>query len=69
MSRQASFANRIRERIKADPRTIYRISKDAGIAPTVLQRFMLRERENITIQTAEKLCRVIGLDLRPVEEK
>lgn len=52
--------------VKRDPRSRYRLAKDAGIAVAVLQRFESGER-TITLPTAAKLCRVLDLELRPTK--
>lgn len=52
--------------VKRDPRSRYRLAKDAGIAVAQLQRFESGER-SITIGTASKLCKVLGLELRPTK--
>ncbi len=62
MAKKTSYADRIRRAIKADPRSLYRIGKDSGVAVSILQRFMAEER-SVNLTTAEKVCRVIGFDL------
>lgn len=52
----------IRAAIRADGRTRYRLGKDTGIAQAVLGRFIRGERD-ITLGTATKLCRALGLRL------
>ena len=66
MARKLSYADRIRRAIKADPRSLYRVGKDSGVAVSVLQRFMAGER-GIHLATAEKLCRILGYDLVKTE--
>ena len=61
------FADLIRRAIKKDDRSLYRIGKDSGVAVSVLQRFVARER-GLNLSTAEKICRVIDLELRPVKK-
>ncbi|MCC7313268.1 MAG: helix-turn-helix domain-containing protein [Planctomycetes bacterium] len=54
----------LRNTIKRDGRSQYRLAKDAGIAVAVLQRFVSGER-GITLDTASRLCKALGLELRP----
>ena len=67
MAKTPKFAGLIRRSIRADGRSLYRLAKDTGIAVSVLQRFMSGER-GLNLATAEKICRVVGLDLRPVKK-
>ncbi len=55
------------KRVKRDPRSQYRLAKDAGIAVAILQRFESRER-SITLGTASKLCKALGLELGPAKQ-
>ncbi len=68
MTRNDSFDERIRKAIRVDGRSLYRLAKDAGIDVAPLQRFMKAE-QTVRLPTAEKLCRVVGLDLCPVRQK
>jgi plasmid maintenance system antidote protein VapI len=45
--------------------TAYRAGKASGVAATVIQRFLNGERD-LRLATADKLCAVLGLELRPV---
>ncbi len=67
MARRRRFDETIRRCIKADGRSLYRLAIDTGISVAILQRFMSGER-GITLKTADKLCKVLGLELRPVED-
>ncbi len=49
--------------VKRDPRSQYRLAKDAGIAVAMLQRFESGER-GINLSTASRLCEALGLELR-----
>ena len=64
MAKTTGFAVLLRRTIKADDRSLYRIAKDSGVAVAVLQRFVSGER-GLNLNTAEKICRVVGLELRP----
>lgn len=68
MARRDSFDERIRKTIRADGRSLYRLAKDAGIDVAPLQRFM-KALQTLRLPTAEKLCRVVGLDLCSVKRR
>ncbi len=68
MARRDSFDDRIRRAIKGTGKSLYRVAKDAGIDVAPLQRFMKCE-QTLRLPTAQKLCKVVGLDLRPVGRK
>jgi plasmid maintenance system antidote protein VapI len=61
-----SFADVIRRAVQDSGRTPYAVAQAAGVPQAVLSRFLRRER-GINLDTAEKLCRALGLDLRPKE--
>lgn len=68
MSKTDSMAETIREAIQADPRTVYRLCKESGVDPAVVGRFVHRER-GLNLDTADRLCRVLGMQLMPVRKK
>ena len=53
----------LREQIESSGRSLYELAAKAGMARGVLSRFMRRERD-ICMATADKLCRVLGLELK-----
>jgi hypothetical protein len=57
---------RLRRAIRESGQTHYRIGKDAGIKPEMVARFARGERD-ITGATFAKLCRALGLELKPRE--
>jgi hypothetical protein len=59
-----TLAGVIAARIKALGLTVYRVGKMAGVSPIVIGRFLHGERD-ITLGTAEKLCRALDLVLVP----
>jgi plasmid maintenance system antidote protein VapI len=61
-----SFADTIRQAILSSGKTAYAIAHQSGVAQAVLSRFMTGER-GITLETAEKFCRTLGLVLRQAE--
>lgn len=63
-----SFAGLIRATAKRDGRTVYAIARDSGVNSAVVGRFIKGERD-VTLTTAEKLCRTLGLELRPARRR
>lgn len=57
----------IRDAIRKDGRSLYQLWKDTGIAQAVLGRFMRGERD-MNLRTADRVCRALGLELRPVRK-
>lgn len=57
-----SFADIIRAAMRADTRTVYAIARDSGVDSAVVGRFSKGQRD-VTLKTAEKLCRTLGLNL------
>jgi len=58
-----SISEQLRQAIEKSPETYYRIAKDAGIDWGTLQRFVDGSRPNIRIETVDKLCAYLGLEL------
>ena len=56
----AGLADQLRAAIVESGLTHYRIAKDAGIKPDILDRFVSGERD-VRLQTAEKIALVLGL--------
>ena len=68
MNMTRSFADEIRAVAKADGRTVYAIARDSGVNSAVVGRFVKGERD-VTLRIAEKLCRTLGLELRPQRQR
>ena len=62
-----TFADVIRRAVEDSGRTPYAIALESGVSQPVLSRFLRSER-GLNLDTAEKLCRALGLDLRPAKE-
>ena len=62
-----TFAGTIRRAVRESGQTPYAVALAAGVPQPVLSRFLRGER-GITLDTAEKLCRALGLELRQVEK-
>jgi DNA-binding Xre family transcriptional regulator len=59
------ISSQLRAAIKATDVTYYRIAKNAEIDWGTLQRFADGTRPNIRIDTVDKLCEFLGLELQP----
>lgn len=57
-----TIAETILKKIETSGMSQYRLSKESGVATAVLSRFVTGQR-TLTIETADKLCRVLGLKL------
>jgi DNA-binding Xre family transcriptional regulator len=60
-----TISDRLRAAIQAQDVTLYRIAKDSDVDWGTLQRFLDGTRPNIRIETVEKLCDYLGLELQP----
>lgn len=63
-----TFTETIRMAAERDGRTAYALAKASGVNVEVIRRFLLDVR-GLNLDTAERLCRVLGLELRPVKKK
>lgn len=61
-----SWADLLRQAIEGSELSRYAIAKASGVDPAVLSRFMSIPSRTIELQTAERLFRVLGFDLRPI---
>lgn len=64
MKTRRSFAELIRATTQARGLTAYALARDSGVNSAVVGRFLKGERD-VTLTTAEKLCRALRLELRP----
>ncbi len=64
MNTKQAFADQIRAAAKRYG-TPYALARDSGVNSAVVGRFLKGERD-VTLTTAEKLCRALKLELRPV---
>ena len=65
---RADWNDRLRRAVKADGRSLYRLSKLTGIRIAPLQRFAAGEH-NCTLATAEKLAKMLGWRFGPIPKK
>jgi DNA-binding phage protein len=63
MAKGKSMVDVLRSAIKASGLTHYRLAKEAGIKPFLLDRFVSREGD-LRLETAAKVAEVLGLELR-----
>jgi hypothetical protein len=66
--RQENVVEQLRESIRSCTRSEYMVAKRAGVDPSVLSRFLRRER-GISFVTAAKLCAGMGLKLERAAER
>jgi hypothetical protein len=59
-----TVSDQLRAAIKAADATLYRIAKDSDVDWGTLQRFLDGTRPNIRIETVDKVCKCLGLELR-----
>jgi DNA-binding Xre family transcriptional regulator len=60
-----TISDQLKNAIESQGATLYRIAKDAQLDWGTLQRFLDGSRPNIRIDTIDKLCEYLGLELRP----
>jgi len=53
----------IQRAIEQDPRSLYRLAKDAKLDYATVHRFARGERTDLVLHTAERLCDALGLRL------
>ena len=63
------LATAIRTAIERDGRSLYAIAKAAKLPYQSVHPFARGHRTDITLGTANRLCKVLGLTLRPVQSK
>jgi hypothetical protein len=67
-SKRPDLSEQLREAIRRDGRSLYRLALDTGVNHTQLERFMRGER-GLTLDTAGLVCEVLGLGLRQYRSK
>ncbi len=68
MARKVSWNDVIRRAVKASGLSLYRIAKDTELSVGPVQRFMAGDH-GLTVSSAEKIGRLVGLELTPVQAK
>ena len=59
----------LRRALRADKHPLLRIANAAGLPYPVVYRFAKRQREGLSLASAEKLAAVLGLELRSVRKR
>jgi len=59
------ISEQLRRAIEKSPETYYKIAKEADVDWGTLTRFVDSSRPNIRIDTIDRLCAYLGLELRP----
>jgi plasmid maintenance system antidote protein VapI len=62
------LAATIRRAIKQSGLTPYRVATDADVDRAIMTRFVNGQR-GLTLDTASRICDMLGLELRPVRRK
>jgi ribosome-binding protein aMBF1 (putative translation factor) len=60
---QSDIAERLRNAIQRDRRSLAALARASGVPYAVVQRLAVGERMNMTLSTAEKLAAALGLRL------
>lgn len=70
-SRSTRIGRDLRRAMKASDLSVYMIAKQAGLAVGVVQRIDKGERVGMTLRTAERIAKTLGLRivLQPIEER
>ena len=63
-----TWNDEIRRAVKASGLSLYRLSLDSGVGIGPVQRFMAGVH-GLTVNSAEKIGRVVGLELRRTQRK
>ena len=64
-----AISEQLRAAIESREETYYRIAKDAAVDWGTLTRFVDGSRPNIRIDTLDKLCEYLDLELRPKKRR
>ena len=66
--RQTTFSEQLREAIRQEERSRYRISLETGIAQGQLSRFM-HDKGGLSLRSVDRLCSCLGLTIAVREQK
>ena len=61
---QRTASETLRAAVILDARPVHRIARTANVPPSILSRFMARER-GMTIRSFDRVAAAVGLELRP----
>lgn len=65
----SALANAINDEITHRETSAYALAKAAGVDPSIVQRFMSGERNDLRLSTASLLCAALGLRLVPTARR
>lgn len=68
MAKRQTWNDTIRRAIRASGLSLYAVARDSGLNIAPVQRFMAAEH-GMSVASAEKVGRLVGLELRPVKQK
>ncbi|MFH1419292.1 MAG: hypothetical protein ABII12_13535 [Planctomycetota bacterium] len=68
MAAKLGWNDRIRRAVRDSGLSLYRVAADSGLSVGPVQRFM-QGAHGLTVDSAERIARVVGLELRAVNEK
>ena len=63
-----TWADRLRKAIEDSGMSRYAVARDAGLSYSIVHGFVNGTR-GLTLDNAERIARVVGLELRPVRQK
>ncbi len=56
-----SLADQLREAARDSGLSVYRLAKEAGVDQSTLNKFLAGDRDNLRLDVADRLFRVLGL--------
>jgi transcriptional regulator with XRE-family HTH domain len=59
--RRASLADQLRDAARDSGLSVYRLAIEAGVDQSTLNKFLNGDRENLRLDVADRLFRVLGL--------
>jgi len=65
--RQRTIVDQLKDAVRNSGKTHYRIAKEAGITPEMIDRFMSGSRD-LRLRTAAKIAQALGLELKSMDQ-
>lgn len=65
---QVDLPQQLREAFEASGLSRFELARQAGVSYAIVHRFIAGQRD-VKLETASKLCAVLGLELRPVRRR
>lgn len=66
-AKSRTIADQLKQTIRDSGQTHYRIAKNAGIDPGIIDRFVSGERD-LRLETAAKIAAALDLELHPISQ-